>query len=140
MNFEKILNNITDYTHFLTVDEIDQALIKLGQEYPEKVTVFEAGKSRKGSPILCAKIGKGSRNALMFGCPHPNEPIGAMMAHYFVRAIAEDDTFSAFFASTFISSSHSSLSCFKRLAASGAGDLTSSCSMLRIRSPHVKSI
>lgn len=92
MNFEKILNNIPDYTHFLTVDEIDQALIKLGQEYPEKVTVFEAGKSRKGSPILCAKVGKGSRNALMFGCPHPNEPIGAMMAHYFVRAIAEDDT------------------------------------------------
>lgn len=91
MNVERILENIPAYTHFLTVDEIDQALLALGQAYPDKVQVFEAGKSRKGSPIYCAKIGNGSRNAMMFGCPHPNEPIGAMMAHYFARAIAEDD-------------------------------------------------
>ena len=91
MNFDKILNNIPEYTHFLTVDELGQALLALGQEYPDSVEVFEAGKSRAGSPIYCAKIGKGSRNALMFGCPHPNEPIGAMMAHYFARAITEDD-------------------------------------------------
>lgn len=91
MSIESILANIPDYDHFLTVDELADALIDLGRQYPDKVTVFEAGKSRKGCPIWCAKIGKGSRNALMFGCPHPNEPIGAMMAHYFARAIAEDD-------------------------------------------------
>lgn len=91
MSLESILENIPDYDHFLTVDELGEALVALGKQYPDKVTVFEAGKSRKGHPIWCAKIGNGSRNALMFGCPHPNEPIGAMMAHYFSRAIAQDD-------------------------------------------------
>lgn len=91
MSIESIIENIPAYDHFLTVDELDAALIQLGKDYPDKVTVFEAGKSRKGHPLMCAKIGNGSRNALMFGCPHPNEPIGAMMAHYFSRAITEDD-------------------------------------------------
>lgn len=95
MSKETILSNIPDYRCFLTVDELNEALLALGREYPEKVTVFEAGKSRKGDPVWCAKIGNGSRNALMFGCPHPNEPIGAMMAHYFARAIAEDDAYRA---------------------------------------------
>ncbi len=27
----------------------------------------------------------------MFGCPHPNEPMGAMLLEYFSRALAEDE-------------------------------------------------
>lgn len=87
---QSFVQNIPDYKAFLTVSELNDALIQLGEEYPDLVEVFVAGHSRKGEPIYCAKIGKGSRNALMFGCPHPNEPIGAMMLHYFSRGIVED--------------------------------------------------
>ena len=90
-DFSKLINNIPDYQVFLTVDEMDESSRKLAKEYPDIVTVFEAGKSRKGHPILCLKIGDGPKKALMFGCPHPNEPMGAMMLEYFSRALAEDD-------------------------------------------------
>jgi len=90
-DFTKLINNIPDYQVFLTVDEMDANSRKLAEEYSDVVEVFEAGKSRKGHPILCLKIGNGPRNALMFGCPHPNEPMGAMMLEYFSKALAEDE-------------------------------------------------
>ena len=80
---QKLIDNIPDYQQFLTVDEMDASSRKLAEEYPDLVTMFEAGRSRKGHPIYCLKIGQGSRNALMFGCPHPNEPMGAMLFEYF---------------------------------------------------------
>lgn len=89
-DFTKLIENIPDYQVFLTVDEMDENSKQLAAEFPDIVTVFEAGKSRKGHPIYCLKIGNGPRNALMFGCPHPNEPMGAMMLEYFSRALAED--------------------------------------------------
>lgn len=91
MDFSRLIENIPDYKEFLTVDEMDESSKKLAAEYPDKVQVFEAGKSRKGHPIYCLKIGSGAKNAFMFGCPHPNEPMGAMMLEYFSRAIVEDD-------------------------------------------------
>lgn len=90
-DFTKLIENIPDYQVFLTVDEMDANSKKLAEEYPDIVTLFEAGRSRKNHPIYCLKIGNGPRNALMFGCPHPNEPMGAMMLEYFSRALAEDD-------------------------------------------------
>ncbi|MBQ4307117.1 MAG: hypothetical protein II759_00890, partial [Lachnospiraceae bacterium] len=57
------------------------------------VTMWEAGKSRGGHPIYVLKIGEGSRNAFMFGCPHPNEPMGCMMLEYFTRYLCEHDDF-----------------------------------------------
>lgn len=90
-DFSKLIENIPDYKVFLTVDEMDANSLALAEEYPDKVEVFKAGESRKGHPIYCMKIGNGQKNAFMFGCPHPNEPMGAMMLEYFTRAIAEDD-------------------------------------------------
>ena len=90
-DFGKLIENVPDYKVFLTVDEMDAHTLALAEEYPDKVEVFKAGVSRGGHPIYCMKIGKGSKNAFMFGCPHPNEPMGAMMLEYFTRAITEDD-------------------------------------------------
>ncbi|WP_223588887.1 M14 family zinc carboxypeptidase [Neobacillus bataviensis] len=91
MNFESVVANVPDYKAFLTVDEMDDSCRKLANEFPDIVSVFEAGKSRKGHSILCMKIGNGLKNALCFACPHPNEPIGAMTLEYFSRALAEND-------------------------------------------------
>lgn len=91
MNVQSVVENVPDYKDFLTVDEMDESCRKLAREFPDIVTVFEAGISRKGHPILCMKIGDGPKNALCFACPHPNEPIGAMTLEYFSRALAEND-------------------------------------------------
>lgn len=94
-DFTKLIENVPDYKEFLTVDEMDAHSLALAAEYPDKVHVFQAGASRKGHPIYCMKIDGGDKNAFMFGCPHPNEPMGAMMLEYFTRAIAEDDALRA---------------------------------------------
>lgn len=88
--YQKLLSGIPDYKAFLTVDEMDESSRRLAAEHPDCVELFEMGKTRQGHPLLCLKIGGGSRNALMFGCPHPNEPIGTMMLEYFTKNLAEN--------------------------------------------------
>lgn len=88
--FADLIKNIPDYQEFLTVAEMDASSKKLAEEFPEVVELFEMGRSREDQPLYCLKIGKGSKNALMFGLPHPNEPIGTMMLEYFSRELAEN--------------------------------------------------
>ena len=89
--FEDVISKIPDYKEFLTVDEMDANSKKLADEFPETVELFEMGKTREEHPLYCLKIGNGSNKALMFGCPHPNEPIGAMLLEYFTKELAEND-------------------------------------------------
>ena len=84
-----MLEEIPDYKEFLTVEEMDESSKKLAEQYPECVSVFEIGKTREGRSLNCLKIGEGQHTALMFGCPHPNEPIGTMMLEYFTKSLAE---------------------------------------------------
>ena len=51
MNFKHLLNNIPDYKVFLTVDEMYESSRKLAEEFPDIVTMWEAGKTTKGHPI-----------------------------------------------------------------------------------------
>lgn len=88
---DKLLSGVPDYTSFLTLEEIQRKCEKLSRKYPDLAQWKVLGKSGRGRPIHCLKIGKGSRNALMFGCPHPNEPIGTMTLDYFTEALLEDD-------------------------------------------------
>ena len=88
--FTRLLENIPDYQSFLTVDELDESSRALAEHYPDAVSLFEMGRTKDGHPLLCLKIGDGPQNALMFGCPHPNEPIGTMMLEYFTKNLAEN--------------------------------------------------
>lgn len=91
MRIEDILAKVPAYDTFLTVDEMDASTLQLAKDYPDVVTVTEVGRSRWNHPIYCLKIGSGSQNALMYGTPHPNEPIGAMMLEFFSRELAENE-------------------------------------------------
>ncbi len=87
--FCDLLTNIPDYDVFLTADELDASSIDLARRFPETVKLFSIGQTRQGKDLLCLQIGEGERNALMFGCPHPNEPIGTMMLEYFSEELAK---------------------------------------------------
>lgn len=88
--FDDLIKNIPDYKEFLTVEEMDASSQKLAKDFSEVVDLFEMGRTRDNHPLYCLKIGNGSKNALMFGCPHPNEPIGAMMLEYFTKELASN--------------------------------------------------
>jgi hypothetical protein len=88
---DEVIKNIPDYKEFLTVEEMDESSKRLAEEYPDVVELFEMGRTRDNHPLYCLKIGNGTNNGLMFGCPHPNEPIGAMMLEYFTRELAENE-------------------------------------------------
>ncbi|HEY8542970.1 MAG TPA: M14 family zinc carboxypeptidase [Pseudothermotoga sp.] len=91
MNFDYLVDQIPDYKRFFYVDEFDERTQELAKKFPKVVQVHEIGKSRNGHPIKVIKIGNGSKNALMFGCPHPNEPIGAMMLDFLCEKLAQDE-------------------------------------------------
>lgn len=88
--YEKLLQEIPDYKVFFTVDEMEAHSKELAEKYPDAASLYEIGKTRAGEPLNCLKIGNGSHTALMFGCPHPNEPIGTMMLEYFSEKLAQD--------------------------------------------------
>ena len=89
MTFNKILDKIPDYKEFMTVAELDKSSRKLAEKY-ENVKLINAGKSISGRPILCLKIGKGKKNALLFALPHPNEPIGSLTVEFLSQYLAEN--------------------------------------------------
>ena len=88
--FESIVEGVPDYKTFLTIDELNTSSKRLTKKYPTKVRIFEIGKSRKGEKIQALRIGKGRKTALLFGFPHPNEPIGSMTLEYLSWKLAED--------------------------------------------------
>ena len=89
--FERLLASIPDYQAFLTAQELDESSFALAKEYPDIVSVFPFGKTKEGRTLYCMKISGGPHVGLMFGCPHPNEPIGTMMLEHLTRSLAEDD-------------------------------------------------
>lgn len=88
--FDNILDAVPNYKVFRTVDELNASSEELAQEYPSRVKFLEIGKSREGETIKTLKIGEGGKTALLFGFPHPNEPIGSMTLEYLSRKLVED--------------------------------------------------
>lgn len=88
--YKSVIKNVPNYKQFLTLEEMEDSSKRLSKEYSDCVELLEIGRTRSGYPINCLKIGEGSSNALMFGCPHPNEPIGTMLIEYFSEELAKN--------------------------------------------------
>lgn len=95
--FQRVLNGVPDYPAFMTVAELDAASAELARRYPDRVLLSEIGRSRDGRAITCLRIGRGGRRALLFGFPHPNEPIGSLMLDYLAEQLAADEELAAAF-------------------------------------------
>jgi hypothetical protein len=89
-NLNTILEAVSDYQVFLTVDELKASSRRLAEQYPDVVEVRQVGSSRQGEPLEVLKIGDGAKTALLFAMPHPNEPIGSMMLEVLSARLAED--------------------------------------------------
>ncbi len=90
MDIRKYMAAVPDMHRFLTVDELNEDFERIAEEYPDFARLERVGSSQLGEPIRMLSIGSGERNVLLFACPHPNEPIGAMMVHHFARLLCND--------------------------------------------------
>ncbi|MGA2785280.1 MAG: M14 family zinc carboxypeptidase [Candidatus Bathyarchaeia archaeon] len=92
-NFSEVLDAIPDYKAYLTVDELKANDEALSKKYSKTVKILELGRSVGGIPITCLKIGEGKHNALIYGFPNSEEPVGGVALDYFARVLADRNTF-----------------------------------------------
>ncbi|HET8794334.1 MAG TPA: M14 family zinc carboxypeptidase, partial [Nitrososphaeraceae archaeon] len=86
---DTFLDKVDNFMEFLTVNELEQELEKLQRN--DLIKINEIGRSQNGYSILSAKIGNGINNALVFGFPHPNEPVGSLTCLSLINAITENE-------------------------------------------------
>lgn len=80
--FVEILRRVPRYGRFLTVEELEARARKLAAGTCGLAEWTVLGHSRAGHPIGVLRLGKGRRRAVLIGCPHPNEPVGAMTVDF----------------------------------------------------------
>ncbi|GLZ00205.1 M14 family zinc carboxypeptidase [Actinoplanes sp. NBRC 103695] len=91
------LDTVPDYPAFAGVDELHAGLRRIAEKYPEAATLRRCGSSRQGDPLWCLTVDRrpgeapGSvPEALAFGLPHPNEPIGGLTALHLAERLCAD--------------------------------------------------
>lgn len=84
------LATVQVYSAFPDADAMEQGLAALAAAHPQTVTLRRIGTSRLGDPIHAVQIGAGPREALVFGLPHPNEPVGGLTALHLAARLASD--------------------------------------------------
>ena len=87
----RALESVPKYDVFMTLEELEDSTSRLAEKYPDLVEVVELGSSRDGRSIRAIRIGSGKNTALLFGCPHPNEPIGTLVLDHLSWRLAEDE-------------------------------------------------
>ncbi|WP_281690448.1 M14 family zinc carboxypeptidase [Pseudonocardia thermophila] len=85
------LAHIPALDRFPTVDEMQAELDRLAQRYPDLVRVRRIGTSRLGEPIRMATVGDGECDALVFGGPHANEPVGFLAVRELAWLLCAED-------------------------------------------------
>jgi len=83
-----VVDRVDNYKEFLTVNELDDELRKFQRK--GLIEINQIGKSLNGHFILSAKIGNGKNTALVFGFPHPNEPIGSLTCLSLIKTISKN--------------------------------------------------
>ena len=81
---------VPGYAAFLGPDALEDRLREIAAGSQGAATYRRAGTSRGGSPIGCLTVGEGERDAVVFGLPHPNEPIGGLTAVHLAERLAGD--------------------------------------------------
>ncbi len=87
MNKNKIeLGRIDEYKEFLPLDKLYKQFLSIaGKEF-----VSEIGRSKNKGPILCGTFGTGKKSILLFGYPHPNEPVGSLTCLSWVKILKKN--------------------------------------------------
>lgn len=75
----------------LGLEALEANTRKLAESRRDDVVITQVGESRCGRPIEMISIGEGSRNVLIVGVPHPNEPAGAVTVERLIDLMTGTD-------------------------------------------------
>lgn len=81
-DIDRWLTLVPDFARFLTVDELYAQAREVAAAHPELARCRDVGHSTDGEAIPMVSIGDGPVPLLFYACPHPNEPIGAMLVSH----------------------------------------------------------
>jgi hypothetical protein len=81
-HFNKILNEVPEYSRFLRVNEIEEYAGKFRQ-YPS-VIERTIGRTAENNPLKMYSMGNGDKTALIIGVPHSDEPLGSLVSIQFI--------------------------------------------------------
>jgi len=82
MTLDERLARVPEFTIFYGVDELYDHAKRVAEGNPKLCSLSYVGESKSGEKIPMATVGNGPVSILLFASPHPNEPIGAMMAYF----------------------------------------------------------
>ncbi|BAS27972.1 M14 family zinc carboxypeptidase [Limnochorda pilosa] len=89
-DLDALLGRVPGYERFLTVDELYEAARRVAERCPGIATYTELGTSTDGQPIPMLTIGDGPQHVMLVACPHPNEPVGAMLVRFLMDELVEN--------------------------------------------------
>ncbi|HLT61898.1 MAG TPA: M14 family zinc carboxypeptidase, partial [Microlunatus sp.] len=87
------LDTVPDYDGFAGADELVSGLRAIAERHPERTRLHRVGSSRQGDPLISLIVEadrEDAPEALVFGLPHPNEPIGGLTALHLAERLAAD--------------------------------------------------
>jgi hypothetical protein len=87
------IDAVPDIAAFATADELTAESERLAAEFPDVLELRRVGTSGQGEPLTCLTVDGGrdaDGEALVFGLPHPNEPIGGLTALHLAARLAAD--------------------------------------------------
>ncbi len=82
MTIDERLSRVPAFTEFYGTDELYAHAGRVATAKPGLCSLAYVGESKNGEKIPMVTIGNGPTSILLFASPHPNEPIGAMMAYF----------------------------------------------------------
>ncbi len=92
MTIDDRLAKVPGYQTFFGVDELYGHAERAAARNPALCTRTIIGSSKDGEPIPMVTVGKGRTSILLFASPHPNEPIGAMMAYFLLDELLSESS------------------------------------------------
>jgi Zinc carboxypeptidase len=89
--FEAALAQVPNYERFYTLEEMVARTKATAENHPDLTTLQIVGHSTDGLEIPMLRIGNGPTHLLLFACPHPNEPIGAMLIQFLLEELVTNE-------------------------------------------------
>ncbi len=82
MTIDERLSRVPTFSQFYGTDELYDHAKRVAEANPDICSLTYVGQSKNGEKIPMVRVGNGPTSILLFASPHPNEPIGAMMAYF----------------------------------------------------------
>jgi len=88
MTIDERLSRVPAFAQFYGTDELYGHATRVAEANPGFCRLTYVGQSKNGEKIPMVTVGNGPTSILLFASPHPNEPIGAMMAYFLLDELA----------------------------------------------------